>query len=97
MENNSEERIKVDITDLGIRVQNIFYDYSRIHSYSLVYSGDQAVYLRLILKKRGIGFINLRIDNSIAGDIRSILPDYIEENPKQEISFIEKITHLLKL
>lgn len=97
LENNSEEHIKVELTDIGIRVQNIFYDYSRVHSYSLIYSWDQAVYLRLLLKKRGVGFVNLRIDNSIVSELRAILPNYIEENPKQEVSFMEKVTHLLKL
>ena len=97
LENNSEDQVHVDITDLWIRVQNIFYDYSRINSYSLVYSWDQAVYLRLHLKKRGVSFANLRIDNNIASQIRSILPNYIEENARQEISFTERITHLLKL
>ena len=41
--------------------------------------------------------MNIRIDNSIASQIRSILPNYIEENSRQEISLLEKITHLLKL
>lgn len=97
LDNNSEEHVRVEVTDLWIKIQNSFYDYSRINSYSLVYSWDQAVYLRLILKKRGVWFVNLRIDNSIASEIRSLLQNYIEENPKQEVSLIEKITHLLKL
>jgi len=97
LENNADEQSHIDITDLWIKVQNTFYDYARIHSFSLVYSGDQAVYLRLHLKKRSIGFMNIRVDNSIASHIRSILPNYIEENSRQEISLLEKITHLLKL
>lgn len=38
LENNSEDHVSVEITDLGVRIQNSFHDYSRIHSYSLVYS-----------------------------------------------------------
>lgn len=97
LENNSEDQVSVEITDLGVRVQNIFYDYSRISSYGIVYNQDQAIYLRLHLKKRWVGFANLRIDNSSAADLRSILPNFIEENPKQEISLLEKITHFLQL
>lgn len=97
LENNSDDEIHVDITDLWVKVQNAFYDYSRIHSYSLVYAGDQAIYVRIHLKKRGIWFINLHIDNTIATHIRSILPNYVEESAKQEITLLEKITHLLKL
>jgi len=49
------------------------------------------------MKKRGISVLNLNIDNSIASEIRTILPNYIEENEKQEITLSERIIHLLKL
>lgn len=97
LENNSEDRVSVEITELWIRVQNIFYDYSRINSYSIVYDQDRAIYLRLHLKKTWVGFANLNIDNTKAAELRSILPNFIEENPKQEISLLEKITHFLQL
>jgi len=38
-----------------------------------------------------------KVDNTIAADIRSILPNFIEENEKQEISLSERIIALLKL
>ena len=97
LENNSEDNIQVEINDLWIRIQNTFYDYSRISSYSIVYSWDQAIYLRLHLKKRWVWFVNLHLDNAIATQIRSILPNFIEENSKQEISFLEKLSHFLQL
>ena len=97
LENNAEDHVEVEIWELGIRIQNIFYDYGRISSYSIVYSGDQAIYLRLHLKKRWIGFANLRIDNTIASEIRPILSNFVEENEKQEITFLEKLTHFLQL
>ncbi len=97
LENNAEDEIQVEITDLGVRIQNIFYDYSRISSYSIIYNWNQAIYLRLHLKKRGITFVNLHIDNTIAWEVRTILPNFIEENAKQEITFLEKLTHFLKL
>lgn len=97
IENNSEDVVKVDITELWIKVQDVFYDYSRIESFSVLYHGESAVYLQLRLKKRGVTFANLRVDNAIVNNIRGILMEYIEERPKWEISFIEKVTHLLKL
>lgn len=97
LENNSEDEVEVSITDLGIKVQGNFYDYSRIKAYSLVYQSDRAVFLRLLINKRGIGVLNLNIDNNIAANIRSILPNFIEENEKQEITLGEKIIQLLKL
>ncbi len=97
VENNSEDSVNVDITDLWIRVQDIFYDYSRIRSYSLIYWWDQALYLRLHLKKRWVAVANIRIDNNIASDIRQILPNYVEEQAQQEMSFLEKLLHKLQL
>ncbi|MDA9129261.1 hypothetical protein N9J72_02170 [Candidatus Gracilibacteria bacterium] len=97
IENNSEDQVDVDITELGIKVQDMFYDYSRIAGYSFIYSRDQAMFLRLNLKKRGIGTANLNIDNDIASNIRQILPNYIEEQDKQEVTLTERILHKLKL
>lgn len=97
VENNSEDTVHVELTDLGIKVQDMFYDYSRISSFSIMYHGDSAFYLRLHLKKKGVRFANLRVDNAISANIRPILIEYVEENPKGEISFLEKIAHLLKL
>ena len=97
LENNSEDEVSVELTDLGIKVQGNFYDYSRIGWYSIVYHGERALHLRLFIKKRGIGVLNLNIDNRIASDIRSILPNYIEENEKQEITLSERLIQFLKL
>jgi len=97
LENNAEDTVTIHITELWIKVQDIFYDYSRISSYSIVYSSDQALFLRLNLKKRGVWVANLRIDNKIASEIRPIISQYIEENPKEEITVLERITHFLQL
>ena len=97
IENNSEDQVQIHITELGIQVQDMFYDYSQISGYSLIYSSNTALYLRLHLKKRWITSININIDNTIASNIRQILPNYIEEQAEQEVSFIEKMLHLLKL
>lgn len=97
LENNAEDDISVAITQLWIKVQDNFYDYSKIWSFSFVYSGENAIFLRLAIKKRGISILNIKVDNTIAKDIRPILWNYVEENEKQEISLSEKIMHLLKL
>jgi len=97
LENNAEDSVTVHITELGISVQDNFYDYSKIGWFSLIYNWENAIFLRLLIKKRGISILNIKVDNAIARDIRSILWKYIEENEKQEISLTEKIMHLLKL
>jgi len=39
----------------------------------------------------------LKIDNEITKDLKAILPSYIEEDPKEDLTTIEKIIRLLKL
>lgn len=97
LENNTEDWVEVHITDLGIMIQESFYDFSRISAFSIIFSWENAVFLRLSIAKRWISTINLRVDNNIISNIRPLLSNYIEENPKQELSFLEKITHSLKL
>lgn len=97
LENNSEDSVWVKITELWIRVQDNFYDYSKIWWFSFVYNWENAILLRLLIKKRGISVLNIKIDNTIARDIRPVLWNYIEENEKQDMSLGEKIMHLLKL
>ena len=97
LENNSEDEVAVEVSDLGIKVLGNFYDYSRIGWYSIIYHGEKALYLRLLIKKRGIGILNLNIDNATASDLRTILPNYIQENENQEISLWERLIQLLKL
>jgi len=97
LENNTEDEVEVSITELGIRVQNSFYDFSRIASFSTIFHWENAIFLRLITKNRGVRILNLRIDNAILSDIRPVLVNFIEENPKQELSLMEKLSNILKL
>ncbi|MDC0506156.1 hypothetical protein OAN96_01025 [Candidatus Gracilibacteria bacterium] len=97
LENNGDEIIQVDLTKLGIGVNKNFYDYGNIGSYTLIYAGKQAIYLRINLLKKGIRYVNLHIDNEIADQITQILPEYISENAKKDLSFSEKLAHWLKL
>jgi hypothetical protein len=97
IENNSEDEIIVDVTNLGIKIWESFYDYSKIDSFSFIYNQQNAVYLRLNLNKKWIRNINLIVDNNITWELKPILNEYLEENPKWELSFSEKLIFLLKL
>lgn len=97
LENNSEETINVDITQLGIRVGQKFYDYGNIGSYTLIYAWNEAVYIRLNLLKKWIRFIDLHIDNEIAKQLQNILPNFVTENGKQDLSLSDKIIAWMKL
>ena len=97
IENNSSSEIKVEINELWIKIDNNFYDFSKIDSYTIIYDKDEAILLRLKLNKKWIKVIDLKIDNKIALEIKEILPNYIKENKKEDLSFTDKIIKLLKL
>ena len=97
VENNSEDHINVIINDLWIKVWGKFYDFSRITSYCFIYSWDNAIFMRLNLAQKGIRNIDLKVNNTIASELKNILPNFIEENPKQDMSVMDRVIHLLKL
>jgi hypothetical protein len=97
IENNSEDEVNVNITNLWIKISNTFYDFSKINSFTLIYDWENAVYLRLIINKKWLKVFNIYIDNTIANNLKEILPNFIEENPKWDLSFIEKLINKLKL
>ena len=97
LENNADESVQVDITELGISIQWSFYDYSRIESFRFIYDEAEAIYLRLSIRKSWVKHMNIRVDNDIVTIIRPILSQFIQEDAKWDISTLEKIIHKLKL
>ena len=97
IENNSEDNIVVEINELWIKVLEYFYDYSKIDSYTFIYEWENAVILRLHLKKKWIKLIDLKIDNTVVLELKQILPNFIKENEKEDFSFTDKMIRILKL
>ncbi len=97
VENNSDDEVWVEINELGMKVGSTFYDFSRIPSYAFIYDWDNAIFLRLNLAKKGIKQIDLKVNNEVTRELKQILPSFIEENPKQDLTFLERMIHLLKL
>ena len=97
IENNSEDIINVEINELWIKVSEYFYDYSKIDSYTFIYEWENAVILRLNLQKKWIKIIDLKIDNTVALELKQILPNFLKENEKEDFSFTDKIIRMLKL
>lgn len=97
IENNSEEITNVFITKLWIKVNNSFFDFSKIDSYTFIYEKENAVILRLSLIKKWIKYLDLNINNSIALALKEILPNFITEDEKIELSFSDKLIKMLKL
>lgn len=98
VENNSNDLVKVQISETGIWIDNTFYDYSSIKSYTIIYENDNAILLRLsILNKVWTRNIDVWIDNNTSIEIKNILDTFLEENWKEQLKFIEKAIRLLKL
>ncbi len=97
IENNSKDEIEVQITELGIKIDDTFYDFSKIQSYTFIYEWEHAILLRLNLLKRGINLLDIHIDNSVASELKEILPQFILENPQEDLNFIDKLIRILKL
>jgi len=97
IENNSDDDVTVKISELWIGIWESFYDFSRIDSYSFIYSWDKSIFLRLNLNKKWLKNIDLIVNNETTARLNEILPNFLEENPKWELTLSEKIISLLKL
>jgi hypothetical protein len=97
VENNSDDIVTITITTLGIKIWKGFYDFSKINSYSFIYNWENSIFLRLNLNKKWFKHIDLIVNNSITNELNQILPNFLKEQSKWEISISEKIIDKLKL
>jgi hypothetical protein len=97
VENNSEDLVEVIITNLWVKIAWVFYDFTGIESFWIVYKWEDPILLRLNLNKKWLRNIDVKIDSTIVKDIKDVLLDYIKEIPKIELTFSEKMIKLLKL
>ena len=97
VENNSPDKIDVEINELGVKVNWFFYDFSKINKYSFIYNWEHAEILRFMLNKKWIKNIDLKINNNICADLKQILPNFLEESEQSELTTSEKLINLLKL
>lgn len=98
VENNSEEITSIYIQNLWINIWNSFYEYTKFQSFNVIYTWNEARILRLVLKNNvWVKFIDLSIDNNVASILKEILPNFITEDDKTEISFSDKLIKFLKL
>jgi hypothetical protein len=97
IENNSPDKIIVNITDLWIQVGTNFYDFWEINSFTMIFDWNIPYLLRLNLNKKWLKHLDLFINKNNANEIKNILLNFIEENSKEQLTSVEKITRLLKL
>lgn len=97
VENNTSDLVEVSINELWIKIWDSFYDFSVIDSFTLLYEWENAILVRLNLNKKWLRHLDLNIDNNIALDLKNILTNYIVENWKENLGFVDKVIRLLKL
>lgn len=97
VENNSDDEVQVYISDLWIQISQNFYEYWKIDNYTYIYSWNVPVILRLNLNKVWLKNLDLRINEKIFHDLQNVIPLYLSENWKEEMSLSEKIVYKLKI
>ena len=80
-----------------MKIAGIFYDFTSVDSFSIVYKWEEPIHVRLNLNKKWLRTIDLKIDWDIVNDVKWVFGNFIEELPKTELSFTEKMIKLLKL
>ncbi|NUJ98271.1 hypothetical protein HGA92_05885 [Candidatus Gracilibacteria bacterium] len=97
LEINGEDEILVQVEQLGIKIGEGFYDYGKIQSFTFIYDEANAILLRLKTNKKGVAVIDIDVDNTIAQQLRPILASFLQEDEKEDISFIDRLVKILKL
>lgn len=97
IENNSEDVINVTLSDVWVQIWKKFYDYSKIEKYTYIYEWENPILLRLVINRVSIKHIDLKINMQNMTETKNILPNYIEEDAKWELSFMERLIYKMKL
>lgn len=97
IENNSDDTIKVILTDVWIQVWLNFYEYQKIEKYTYIFDWDTPFYIRLVINKMPLKSLDLNINKDNYNNLKNILPNYLMEDTKGELSFIDKLIHKMKL
>lgn len=97
VENNSSDETEIVLTETGIQIWDNFYDYGKVHSFWVVYNKDAPFLLRIILKTKILPVNDFHVDSEIVNKVRPVLQAYVQENENMELSFTDKIIHILKL
>ena len=97
VENNSEDTVTVNISDMWIYIWESFYEFDGIQKYATGYVKDNAEFIRIYLAKKGIAILDIKTNNEIIWDVQNILNNNIEHDGKVELSNSDKIIRFLKL
>ncbi|EKE28053.1 MAG: hypothetical protein ACD_3C00106G0012 [uncultured bacterium (gcode 4)] len=98
VENNSPDTLTVEINEDWINIWDEFYDFPKISTFTIMYSKNRPISIRLKLKTKWFKVLDIPFQNaSNPAEIRAYLLNFITEDPKWEISWLESLTEYLKL
>lgn len=98
VENNSPNIIEIEINENWILIWETFYDFPKIENFSIIYEKNKPLFLRLKLRTTWFKVVDIPFENKVnVASLRAYLLDYIVEDEKWEISWLDKIINYLKL
>ena len=97
VENNSDDKVEVNISDIWVKIAGTFYDFKVIESYWIVYIWEEAKILRFFLKKKWIRNIDVPINNKIITEVVFAMNNNVVEIPRIDLTLSEKLIQMLKL
>lgn len=98
IENNSPDKISIEIDDNWVLIWEDFYDYPKIESYSIVYNKNIPELIRFRLRTKWFSVLDIPYSNQItASEIRNYLNNFLEEDKDSQITNMDKLINYLKL
>ncbi len=98
VENNSEDEVFVTINGYGIQIWGSFYDFSKIDQYAFITNSNQIILIRFYINKsRTSRFLDIELNDKIAADLQTILPNFLPEWQRQELGLTDKLIRLFNL
>jgi hypothetical protein len=99
LDNNFPDIIDININESGIKIWTNLYDYPKIESFSIIYNNNIPILLQLNMKVFWFKNINIPLNNQEIDVValKNFLLQFLAENQKWELWFIDKLTNYLKL
>jgi hypothetical protein len=98
IENNSTPLVTVDITEHGINISSVFYEYSQISSFALIYEGQVARVLRIGVKKGLTSTIDIPFAFDLnAREVREYLLSFIPEDTEAQFTKSDRVIQAMGL
>lgn len=98
IENNSDDIVKIIVTDTWIQVWKKFFEYTKIEKFGFIFNWENPFILRLyLLNALPLRNLDLNINKENYYTLKDILPWFLTQDEKLKLTVTDKITNKLKL